>query len=118
MEVLRQAGLERAAVAILLADKTVPRSDQDRDAHTVLAALTIEKINRGIFTCVELLSRENQSHLTLAGVEEIIVPDEYGGKILAAAARNRGIVCMLDELLTRERGNNFYKSALPPAETD
>ena len=114
VEVLRQAGIERATAALLLADKTVPRSDQDRDARTVLAALTIEKIKRGIFTCVELLSRENQSHLELAGVEEIIVPDEYAGKIMATATRNRGMVCLLDELLTRERGNNFYKAGLPP----
>jgi voltage-gated potassium channel len=115
VETLRQAGIERAARAILLADKTVARTDQDRDARTVLAALTIEKLNRDILTCVELLNRENQSHLGLAGVEEVIVPDEYGGKILALAARHRGLVMLLDEVLTQERGNNLHAVLLPPA---
>ncbi len=113
VDVLEQAGIERAAMAILLADKTIPRGDQDRDARTVLAALTIEKLHRGIFTCVELLRRENQGHLTLAGVEEIIVPDEYAGKILATTTRSRAMLHLLDELLTTERGNNLYQAALP-----
>lgn len=115
VEVLRQAGIERAGRAIILADKTVARTDQDRDARTVLAALTIEKLNHNIVTCVELLNRDNQSHLKLAGVEEVVVPDEYGGKILALAARHRCLVALLDEILTRERGNNLHQLPLPPA---
>jgi len=84
-----------------------------RDARTVLAALTIERLNQDIFTCVELLHRENQTHLSLAGVEEIVVPDEYAGKILATASRNRGVVAVLDELLTSDLGNNIYKAPAP-----
>lgn len=113
VEVLQEAGIERASHAILLADKSHPRSDQDRDARTVLAALTIERLNHDIFTCVELLNRDNQSHLAMAGVEEIVVPDEYAGKILATASRNRGIVSMLDELFTTRYGNQIYKAPVP-----
>ncbi len=118
VEVLQEAGIERADQAILLADKSLPRSDQDRDARTVLAALTIEKLNHDIFTVVELLNRSNQAHLAMAGVEEIVVPDEYAGRILATASRNPGIVALLDELLTSRYGNQFYKLPLPAGWVD
>lgn len=113
VEVLQKAGAERAAIAILLADEIGQRTDQDRDARTVLAALTIEKLNQRIFTCVELHNRDNREHLAMAGVEEIIVPAEYAGRIIAASSRTRGLVAMFDELLTSRYGNQIYKADLP-----
>jgi len=113
--VLRKVGADKAKMAILLADKSKPRSDQDRDARTVLAALIIEKLNQNIFTCAELLNRENETHLKMAGVEEVIVGDEYSGSLMASAAINRGIVSMLNELLTYKYGNQFYKLLVPQA---
>ncbi len=113
VDVLQKAGIERAAVAILLADGSGQRSDQDRDARTVLAALTIEKLNRKIFTCVELRNRDNMQHLAMAGVEEVVVASEYAGRIIAAASRTRGLVGMLDELLTARWGNQVYKADVP-----
>jgi voltage-gated potassium channel len=113
VDVLQRAGIERAAIAILLADSTGQRSDQDRDARTVLAALTIEKLNRKIFTCVELRNRDNMTHLAMAGVEEVVVASEYAGRIIAAASRTRGLVGMLDELLTSRWGNRMFKVDVP-----
>ena len=49
----------------------------------------------------------------MAGVEEIVVPDEYAGRILATASRNRGIVALFDELLTSRYGNQIYKARAP-----
>jgi voltage-gated potassium channel len=108
-EVLKKIRVEKAAAAILLADKSRPRTDQDRDARTILAALTIERLSPGIFTCAELLRRENQSHLAMAGVEDIIIGDEYTGNLIAHSSRTRGLVTVMDELLTATRGNQFYK---------
>lgn len=112
-DVLRRVRLDRARRAILLADKSRPRSDQDRDARTVLAALTIEKLNPGIHTCVELLNRANGKVLELVGVEEILVGDEYMGNVIAHATRTGGLVRALDELLRAGVGNQFYRIALP-----
>lgn len=114
MEALRQAGVERAAVAILLADDSKDdRSLQDRDARTVLAAMLIEKINAHIYTTVQLHNRDNESSLRKVGVEEIIVSDDYVGNIMASVVRNRGIVSVLDELLTAKRGHQFFKVPVP-----
>lgn len=118
IEVLKRAGAQKAKIAFILPDKTIGRSDQDRDARSVLAAMIMEKLNteagNDIFTCVELLNRDNETHLHMAGVEEIIVSDEYSGNIMAAAAKNYGLVCVLNELFTSKYGNQFYKLEIPP----
>lgn len=115
VDALKRAGLEQASYALLLADTSrEERSSQDRDARTVLAAMLIEKINQSIYTTVQLLNRDNETSLRQIGVEEIIVSDEYVGNIMATVTRNRGIVSMLDELLTAKWGHQFYKNPVPP----
>ena len=116
-EVLHRARIEHASRAIILADRTLERTDQDRDARSVLTALLIENINRAhdkdIFTSVELVNRDNAQSLMSAGVEEIVVAHDYVGKILASSSRQVGMTPIIDELLTTQYGNQFYKLLLP-----
>lgn len=114
MNVLKEANIENAQNAILLADSSKEeRSAQDRDARTVLAAMLIEKLNPKIHTTVQLLNRDNETSLRKAGVEEIIVTDEYVGSIIGSVVRNRGISNVLSELLTAKYGHQFYKLKAP-----
>lgn len=115
IKVLQDAGVKRARIAILLADKSLPRSDQDRDSRTILAALTIEKMRHGIHSCVELLNRDREKVKILrqAGVDDIIVGDEYIGNLIAHSLRSSGLAQSIDELLTSERGNEFFKIPVP-----
>ena len=69
LDVLQDVGIDKASHAILLADASMTRTDQDRDARTVLAALLIEKLNHRIYTCAQLLDRRNDVQLHSAGVE-------------------------------------------------
>lgn len=118
-DVLEKAGVERASRAILLADKSIAtRSDQDRDARTILAAMMIEKVSPGIFTCAELLSRDNIQHLLLAGIEEVVIADDYSGTLLAASSRIRGVTEIADEIFSSQYGNQFYKREIPSAWID
>lgn len=116
-DVLHSARIETASRAIVLADRTIERSDQDRDARSVLTALLIENINRqhdkDIFTSVELVNRDNAQSLVSAGVEEIVVAYDYVGKILATSSRHVGMTPIFDELLTTQYGNQFAKLILP-----
>lgn len=118
-DVLHQARIEHASRAIILADRTRERSDQDRDARSVLTALLIENINdaqhKDIFTSVELVNRDNAQSLESAGVEEIVVAHDYVGRILASSSRQVGMTPILDELLTAQYGNQFFKFVLPDA---
>lgn len=114
-EVLGQARVAEARTAIMLADMTKPRSDQDRDARTILGALTIEKMNESIHSCAELLDRasEKVGVLEMARVEDVVVGDEYVGNLIAHSTRTPGLVQVLDELLTSNYGNEFYKVEVP-----
>lgn len=110
IDVLKRVGVGRAKRAILLADRSIPgRSDQDRDARTILAAMIIEKLQPGIFTCAELLSRENESHLRLAGIEEVVIGDEYSATILATSSRVEGVTHIADDIFSAQYGSQFYK---------
>jgi voltage-gated potassium channel len=113
VEVLEEVGVRKAATAILLTDTTIPRSDQDRDARTVLAALTMERMAGKIYTVAEVTSRQSERLLSMAGVEEIVVGDWYAGVIMGSASRNRGLVGVLDEVLSTE-GNGFHTVDAPP----
>jgi voltage-gated potassium channel len=113
VDVLEAVGIKVASVVILLTDEIVPRSLQDRDARTVLAALTVERMAPHIYTVAELYSRQNEELLRMAGVEEIVVGDWYAGMILGAVAANRGLVTVLDEILTAAHGNTFRTVELP-----
>ncbi len=115
VDVLHRAGILRATSATMLADTVVQRSDQDRDARTVLSSLTIEKLSPEIFTVAELTNRDNEGLLRMHGVEEIVVADEYSAVILGSAVRNRGLVAVLDEILTSRHGNTFHKIAVDTA---
>ncbi len=110
---LKAAGVERASAAILLRDASIERSDADRDARTVLAALTIERMTESIFCCAELSDRESEELLRMHGVEEIVVGDIYAGAIMGSVGRTHGLVAVLDDILTSHGGHAFHKVTVP-----
>ena len=111
--ILREAGIERAGSAILLTDTTVDRADQDRDARTVLTALTIERLHQGIFCCAELINGEHATVLQMANVEEVVVRDWYAGVILGSMERNQGLSTVLNDILSTTEGNAFDRVEVP-----
>lgn len=109
LEVLERVNIQSAGMAILLTDTLTPRSDQDRDARTVLAALTIERLKPDVFCCAELTSWEHADLLRHAGVEEIVVRDWYAGVIIGSMGRNLGLAAVLKDILSTSEGNAFHK---------
>ncbi|MCO6459157.1 MAG: ion transporter [Pirellulaceae bacterium] len=112
---LQKAGIDRASTCIILSDMSQGRSEQDADARTILAALTVEKLNPHVYTCAELLNGDYASHLQMGHVNDYVVSGEYSAYMLAQAAMNRGLVEVITELMTYQRGNGFYRLALPAA---
>jgi len=113
MDILESVGAKHARSAIVLADKGRNLGDQDRDARTVLAALTLEKLNPEIFTCAELLDELNATHLKMAGVEEIISRTSLTAGLFATTLVNRGISSVIGDILTHKEGAYLRKFALP-----
>ena len=112
-EVLEQAGARKAQRAIVLADKADRLNEQDRDARTVLAALTLEKLNPEIYTCAELLSKNNSTHLKVAGVEEVVSRTEIAAGLFALSAINNGINFVISDIFTHYEGSYLKKVPVP-----
>ncbi len=113
ISVLEHVGIHRASTCIILSDMSGGRSEQDADARTILAALTVEKLNPAVYTCAELLNRSYGSHLKMGHVNDYVVSGEYAAYLLAQAAMNRGLMDVFSELLTYQKGNEFYRVTLP-----
>jgi len=113
VSVLESVGARYAQAAIVLADKGQNLRDQDRDARTVLAALTLEKINPRIFTCAELLDEVNATHLHIAGVEEIVSRTTITAGLFTSTLVNRGITSVVSDLLTHKVGTCLRKIDVP-----
>ena len=112
LEALEKAGVRRAARCILLADTSKGRKERDADARTVLAALTIERLNPAVYTVAEIHRREHAHHLEMGKVNDYVVSGEQSAFLLAQSAITRGVMSVFSELLTREHGNRFSRCSL------
>lgn len=110
--VLEKAGIQRARTCIILSDVAQGRSEQDADARTILAALTVEKINPEVYTCAEILNRQYGSHLAMGRVNDYVVSGDYSAYLLAQSAMNRGLMGVVGELLTYQHGQEFYRQPI------
>ena len=86
VEVLKKCNVGQASVALIVSDIAQGRSRQDADARTVMAALTIEKLNPQVYTCAELSNAMNESHLRMGNVNEVVITQDLAGHLLARAA--------------------------------
>ncbi|AZR74567.1 hypothetical protein BBF96_14925 [Anoxybacter fermentans] len=101
-DVLKRARVDRARSAIVL-------NEDGEDATTVLACLTIRKLNPDIYIVAEVSKSENRSHFETARVNEIIVNSEINSRLLLRSALHCGIAQVIEELTTATHGNEIYK---------
>jgi len=113
LEALEKAGVKRAARAIILSDTARGRKERDADARTVLAALTIERLNPDVYTAAEINRREHGHHLEMGKVNDYVVSGEHSAFLLAQSAITRGVMSVFSELLTHEHGNRFTRCQVP-----
>jgi voltage-gated potassium channel len=113
-EALRRADAPHAHTAVVLADTSGGRTYEDADARTILTVLTIETVNRDVYTCAELVYPKNRVHLERVHVDEVVVSGEYGGRILAHSALYHGISRVLSDLLAKTpETSEFYRVPVP-----
>ena len=104
---LKKAGVEKARLAVITSESNGVRSTQDVDARTILAALTIEKLNPQIHTSAEIYNEEFASHLKMGGVEDVVIQGEVSGKLLARISMHEGLLAFFKDLLSRDSGNTL-----------
>jgi len=100
--VLRRANLHKAAKVLILADYSEEYSAVEIDSRTVMTVLTVESMNRNIYTAAELLDEKFEKYLTLAHCDEVILSKEYVRFLLVNASSGSGISHIVRDLLTIE----------------
>ncbi|MQA91063.1 MAG: cag pathogenicity island protein Cag26 [Gemmatimonas sp.] len=110
-ETLRRAGVAGAATVVILGDDGL--DIVARDARAVLAALTVESINREVYTIVELVDAANVQFCERANVDEVIVASEFNSMLLSRAALDHGVSKVVSDLLSTRRGHNLAKIPTP-----
>ena len=108
----QMASLEAARVA--KADSVIVLTDFDKnmndaDAEALMVVLAVESLNRAVHTCVQIRNSANRIHLERAHADEIICLDQMGASVAVASALNHGVSRVLNELLTFDRGCEFYR---------
>jgi voltage-gated potassium channel len=112
---LKRAGIERAAVAIVLADNSYADIDvEEMDSRTLLTTLAIESLNPNCYTCVEVVHSINREHFNRTKADELVVSGHLTGALLAHSAVARGLSKIVDDLLTFPSGDEFYWVRIPP----
>ncbi len=102
-KVLARAGVKNAGTALILADSNRRFSVEEVDSRTVMTAITIDAMNKNIYTCAEVIDVKYEKYLQLANCDEIILSREYSRELLANAASASGISHIASELLDPER---------------
>jgi voltage-gated potassium channel len=101
-KVLHRANIKNARSVLILADSSKKFSLQEVDSRTVMAAITIDSLNKNIYTCAELIDPKFIKYLKLANCDEIILTREYSRELLANAASASGISHIAAQLLNPE----------------
>ena len=108
VSILRQANLDEARFAIVLAEDSTPAADQ----KTVLTVLAIESINPSIASSAELNDANNEEHLRRAGCEILVNTSALASKLLAMSLQNPAVNQIIKELVSGV-GSEIYRVELP-----
>jgi voltage-gated potassium channel len=98
-KVLQRANVRDAKTVLILADSSKDFSLQEVDSRTVMTAITVDNMNKDVYTCAELVDEKFVKYLKLANCDEIILTREYSRELLANAASASGISHIAAELL-------------------
>jgi len=112
-EVLERANTRECQTAVVLSDTSGGRSLEDADARTILTILTIESMNKEVYTVAEIMDKSHVQHLKHANVDEIIISGDYASKMLANATLSHGLSAVITDLLSADEGSEFYRVPLP-----
>ena len=106
---LLRAGIDRCAIAIVLADESTPAAtDAERDARTLFTVLAVETVNADAYSCVEVIRSDNRRHFANTHANELVISGEVTGALLAGSAANPGLSRVVTNLVTHPDDQEFY----------
>lgn len=96
---IQRANVAKAARVLVLSDESLGRSDQEKDARTVMAVMTVKNLAPDVYTCAEVIDSKYEDHLKLAKCDEVVLSREYSRFLLVSATVSEGISKVLHEML-------------------
>ena len=96
---LQRAHVDKARRVLVLADEATQRSEQERDARTVMTVMEIESLAPEVYICAELLDRSFLPHLRLAHCDEVVLSRDHARSMLLSASSATGMTKLVDSLL-------------------
>lgn len=97
--VLVRANIKNASRIIVLADVSMANSPEEVDSRTVMAVMTIDVLNKNIYSCAELFDPKYKRHLEISHCNEIILSKDYNRMIMTNASSATGIPHVVSNLL-------------------
>ena len=94
-EVLRRAGVERAAQVIITTD---------RDDTNVLAALTVRQLNPKAWIVAAVREQENVPLMQQSGADSVITSSDAVGRLLGLSSLSPMLGSVIEDLLTHGQG--------------
>ncbi len=110
---LTRAFIQTATRALVISDKSKNYSNLEIDSRTVLAVLTMESMNRGIYVAAELISEKFEKHLKMAHCDEIILTQEYERSLLATASSGMGYSNVVLSLISNDADSGILIGDIP-----
>ncbi|MBK7960204.1 MAG: hypothetical protein IPK04_02655 [Bdellovibrionales bacterium] len=117
-EILKRAIPEKARKILILADATPNSRGQvptrtEADARTVMTAMTLSNIAKGVAVAAEILESGMDQYLKLAHVHEIIYSRDYSRLLLAMASSGTGVTNIFHDLLDPDGRISLGTSVIP-----
>ncbi|MBQ2315236.1 MAG: NAD-binding protein [Treponema sp.] len=103
---LKRACIQDAERILVISDKSKDYSELEIDSRTVLAVLTIESMNPGLYVVAELMSPKFEKHLKMAHCDEIILTQDYEQALLATASSGQGYSHVISTLISSNDANS------------
>jgi voltage-gated potassium channel len=88
----------------------------NRDDACVLICLTVRSLAPGVHLVAAAREEENVKLLYRAGADLVVAPSVSGGRLMAAAVRQRAVPRFLDDLLSFGRGLDVAERVARPEE--
>ena len=111
--VLRRAKIEDAERALVISDRSKNYSDLEVDSRTVLAVLTMESVNPGLYIAAELIDSKFERHLQMAHCDEIILTTDYEHSLLATASSGMGYSNVIRALIGDDASSGIIIEDIP-----
>ena len=103
----------RDAATVLITPDNSTLSTSEPDERTLHTTLTLKAMNPSLKVYAHILHQASKGHLRRAGVDDIIIRDEFTGFFLASHVANPGIPQTFSELLNFNVRMNLQRIEIP-----